>query len=101
MGASFRNKEQVLELAVRLHYFLIHFFDLLFTLHFPKKGCDLLTVSPGLLAEIQGMDSEVPRKLDASCKSDIAKVVLSESAYRWEMCNDECAHFKLAEGIRK
>merc|ERR1712137_233882 len=80
MGASFRNKEQVLELA----------------------GCDLLTVSPGLLSEIQESDQEVPQKLDAAnAKTDTAKTVLSESEYRWRMCNDECAHFKLAEGIRK
>jgi len=80
MGASFRNKEQVLELA----------------------GCDLLTVSPTLLSEIQASDQEVPKKLDASkSSSEIPKTVLTESEYRWRMCGDECAHFKLAEGIRK
>merc|ERR1712063_6654 len=67
MGASFRNKEQVLELA----------------------GCDLLTVSPNLLGEIQQSENDVP------------KTVLTESEFRWIMCQDECAHFKLAEGIRK
>jgi len=55
-----------------------------------------------LLSEIQESDQEVPQKLDAAnAKTDTAKTVLSESEYRWRMCNDECAHFKLAEGIRK
>lgn len=80
MGASFRNKEQVLELA----------------------GCDLLTVSPGLLGQIKDMDSDVPQKLDAkTASSDTSKTILSESEYRIRMCRDECAHFKLAEGIRR
>ena len=80
MGASFRNKEQVLELA----------------------GCDLLTVSPTLLGEIQAMKDDVIPTLDAAkSTSDIPKTVLTESEYRLRMCMDECAHFKLAEGIRK
>jgi transaldolase len=79
MGASFRNKEQVLALA----------------------GCDLLTVSPQLLGELQSANTEVSKCLDASNTSPDPKIVLSESEYRWRMCNDECAHFKLAEGIRK
>lgn len=80
MGASFRNKEQVLELA----------------------GCDLLTVSPTLLSEIKESEQDVPKKLDSeTAKSETPKTSLSESEFRWRMCNDECAHFKLAEGIRK
>merc|ERR1712137_962333 len=80
MGASFRNKERVLELA----------------------GCDLLTVSPNLLGEIQQSENDVPQTLDASkSSSDVPKTVLTESEFRWRMCQDECAHFKLAEGIRK
>lgn len=79
MGASFRSVEQVLQLA----------------------GCDALTVSPSLLEELKGMSDPVTRYLDDSNKSDIPKKLLTEKEYRWEMCNDEMAHFKLAEGIRK
>lgn len=80
MGASFRNKEQVIELA----------------------GCDLLTVSPNLLQELINLDHTVDRKLSAeSPSSDIPKTVLSEAEFRWRLNQDDCAHFKLAEGINK
>ena len=66
------------------------------------QGCDLLTVSPNLLGEIQQSENDVPQTLDASkSSSDVPKTVLTESEFRWRMCQDECAHFKLAEGIRK
>ena len=47
------------------------------------------------------MEDPVKRYLTKDDKSDVKKVTLTESQYRWEMCQDEMAHFKLAEGIRK
>lgn len=80
MGASFRNKEQVTELA----------------------GCDLLTVSPKFLAELQECDEEVKRTLSPeSPQTDLPKTVLNESSFHRMLNDDEMAHFKLGEGIRK
>jgi transaldolase len=81
MGASFRSKEQVLALA----------------------GCDLLTVSPALLKEIKesNPDLAVPRVLDAKVRSELPKTVPDQKAFLWRLTEDEMAHFKLAEGIRK
>ena len=80
MGASFRNKDEILELA----------------------GCDLLTIAPPLMEELQNSDGEVPAKLSA----DNAKTMhmdrldVSQSNFRWLMNNDAMATEKLAEGIR-
>jgi len=79
MGASFRTKEQVLELA----------------------GCDLLTVSPQLLEELASANVEVVRKLDPANAKDVQKVATDEKSFRWAMNDDEMAGFKLAEGIKK
>jgi len=79
MGASFRNKEQVMELA----------------------GCDLLTVSPQLLEELAVANIEVVRKLDASKVKDVPKLDTCEKNFRWLMNEDEMATAKLSEGIRK
>jgi len=79
MGASFRNKEQVLGLA----------------------GCDLLTVSPKLLGEIAKMTDKPERYLDPSKKTETPKIDASENNFRWLMNEDEMATEKLAEGIRK
>lgn len=79
MGASFRTKEQVMELA----------------------GCDLLTVSPQLLDELQKGHVKVEKKLDASKTTEVAKIDVSEKSFRWLMNEDEMASFKLGEGIRK
>eukprot|EP01104_Vermistella_antarctica_P001132 TRINITY_DN1118_c0_g1_i2.p1 TRINITY_DN1118_c0_g1~~TRINITY_DN1118_c0_g1_i2.p1 ORF type:complete len:335 (-),score=133.15 TRINITY_DN1118_c0_g1_i2:293-1255(-) len=80
MGASFRSKEQVIELA----------------------GCDFLTISPTLLEQLANADVEVVRNLDPSTTGEaIAKLDTSEANFRWEMNEDEMAHFKTAEGIRK
>jgi len=79
MGASFRTKEQVMELA----------------------GCDLLTVSPQLLEELSNSNIEVPRKLDPANASDVPKIPTDEKSFRWLMNEDEMAGFKLAEGIRR
>jgi len=80
MGASFRTKEQVLELA----------------------GCDLLTVSPQILDQILQMDVDVPLKLDAhNPVTNDHKVVLDEKTFRWLLNEDEMATVKTAEGIRR
>jgi len=81
MGASFRTKEQVLELA----------------------GCDLLTISPALLGELQGLDAPVHRKLDPSTAADkdIPKLELDEKAFRFRLNENEMAEVKLSEGIRR
>jgi len=81
MGASFRTAEQVLELA----------------------GGDLLTVSPQILAELQASNAEVERKLspEAAMQSDIQKLQLTESTFKFRLNDDEMASFKLAEGIRR
>lgn len=80
MGASFRNVGEILELA----------------------GCDLLTISPGLLEELSSMDADVPRKLDpeAAKSADIEKLDVCEKSFRWLMNEDAMATEKLAQGIR-
>jgi len=80
MGASFRNVGEILELA----------------------GCDLLTISPGLLDELQGKQGDVPRKLtpEAAQSSKSPRVALDEPAFRWQHNEDAMATDKLAEGIR-
>lgn len=82
MGASFRNIDEIKCLA----------------------GCDLLTISPALLKELDDERScTVPRVLDeASAKQmDLEKIEVSEANFRFLMNQDEMAHFKLGEGIRK
>ena len=81
MGASFRNVGQIIELA----------------------GCDLLTISPKLLEELQNSDDSIAQKLDASAAKsmDIEKVVCDEKNFRWLMNEDAMATEKTAEGIRK
>lgn len=81
MGASFRNTSQILELA----------------------GCDLLTISPELLGELQASDSAVERRLsvDEAKESDAVKVSLDEKTFRWMLNEDAMGTEKLAEGIRK
>ena len=84
MGASFRNTSQILELA----------------------GCDLLTISPELLAELQASNTAVHRKLDPSNAAKaladeiITEFKLDESNFRLQLNNDAMATEKLAEGIR-
>jgi len=80
MGASFRNMGQILELA----------------------GCDLLTISPNLLGELQGSSAAVVQKLDvADAKKDsIEKLPLDEKSFRFLLNEDAMATEKLAEGIR-
>jgi len=81
MGASFRNTGEITELA----------------------GCDLLTISPNLLEELQATEGDLPRKLteETANASDLEKISLNETAFRWEMNEDPCATEKLADGIRR
>ena len=80
MGASFRNSDEILQLA----------------------GCDLLTISPGLMEELRNAEGEVIHHLDAvKAKSmEIPAIPMHESAFRWMMNEDAMATEKLAEGIR-
>jgi transaldolase len=80
MGASFRNVEEILALA----------------------GCDYLTISPALLAELSASDGDVPRRLDpdAALAMDIEPVTFDEAGFRWSLNEDPMATEKLAEGIR-
>ncbi|MBZ8139615.1 transaldolase [Rubrivivax gelatinosus] len=80
MGASFRNVGQILALA----------------------GCDLLTISPELLAQLQAADAPVARALDLAdaLAADLPEVHLDEAAFRWTLNEDAMATEKLAEGIR-
>jgi transaldolase len=80
MGASFRNTGQVLALA----------------------GCDLLTISPDLLAQLQASEAPVARALDADAAvaMDLPAVHHDEKSFRWALNEDAMATEKLAEGIR-
>ena len=80
MGASFRNTDEILELA----------------------GCDLLTIAPKLLDDLQKAEGAVPRKLspEVAKTSPIQKITVDEKAFRWMLCNDAMASDKLYEGIR-
>lgn len=80
MGASFRNTEEIIELA----------------------GCDKLTIAPKLLDELSLSTSDVSEKLNASKAKDmvIPKIEITESKFRWMMNEDAMATEKLAEGIR-
>jgi len=80
MGASFRNKGEICELA----------------------GCDRLTISPKLLDELSNNTDELPQKLDATKAKtmDIPTIEMNESIFRWMLNEDAMATEKLAEGIR-
>jgi transaldolase len=81
MIASFRNSGEILELA----------------------GCDLMTIAPKFLSELENKEGVVERKLqlENAKASDINKVELDEKKFRWRMNEDAMATEKLAEGIRK
>lgn len=80
MGASFRNSGEILELA----------------------GCDLLTIAPPLLKELESTEGAVPQKLDAdkAKKMDIKPIKVDEKTFRWMLSEDAMATEKLSEGIR-
>jgi len=81
MGASFRNVDEIIELA----------------------GCDLLTISPQLMAQLHAQTGTLTRKLDAanSAELDLQKLQPDEKTFRWMLNEDAMATEKLAEGIRK
>jgi len=81
MGASFRNKGQILELC----------------------GVDLLTISPDLLEELQNCDDPIEVRLEeaAAKDSDEEKIELDEKTFRFQLNDDAMATEKTAEGIRK
>jgi transaldolase len=66
-------------------------------------GCDLLTISPELLAELEASEAPVERRLsvEAAKASELARVDVSEPNFRWLHNQDPMAVEKLAEGIRK
>jgi transaldolase len=80
MGASFRSKAEVLELA----------------------GCDLLTIGPEFLGQLKSSSDSIERKLSPQlgqeCK--LPKRNLDEKAFRWELNENAMATEKLSEGIR-
>jgi transaldolase len=80
MGASFRNTGQIVALA----------------------GCDLLTISPELMAALQASTAPLPRVLDADAARQLAlpAVRFDEAGFRWALNEDAMATEKLAEGIR-
>lgn len=81
MGASFRNKGQITELT----------------------GCDLLTISPGLLEELQNDEAAIEPTLtpEKAAATDVEKISLDEKAFRFLFNEDAMATEKTAEGIRK
>ena len=83
MGASFRNTSQIAALA----------------------GCDLLTISPDLLAQLAESRAPLPRALDAAAARQLDLPAASfgadeEAAFRFALNEDAMATEKLAEGIR-
>ena len=80
MGASFRNHGEILQLA----------------------GCDLLTIAPPLLDELQNATGDITQYLDATkaASMDIPKLELDEKTMRWMHNEDAMAVEKLSQGIR-
>ncbi len=83
MGASFRNVGQITALA----------------------GCDLLTISPELLAQLQASDAPLVQRLSAAtaaaaAQADLPAVHHDEASFRYALNEDAMATEKLAEGIR-
>ena len=79
MGASFRNIGEIMELA----------------------GCDLLTIAPSLLAELQSTEGDLPRKLDPAkaASADIEKITVDKDAFDRMHAENRMATDKLSEGI--
>lgn len=80
MGASFRNIDEIKELA----------------------GCDLLTISPNLLEQLNSTIAELPRKLDAAAVADIdiEKLAIDKATFDEMHAADPMASEKLDEGIK-
>ena len=81
MGASFRKADQIVELA----------------------GCDLLTISPDLLEELDRRQGRLERKLsvDDARAADVQPIDIDEESFRWMLNADAMATDKLADGIRR
>jgi len=81
MGASFRNVGEIQELA----------------------GCDLLTISPQLLSELQKSTTPLPRRLSPETARDskLERLPLDEKKFRWLLNENAMATEKTAEGIRQ
>jgi transaldolase len=79
MGASFRNIGEITELA----------------------GCDLLTIAPSLLSELQSTEDELPRKLDPqkAASASIDKIAMDKATYERMHADNRMASEKLSEGI--
>merc|ERR1711971_1063944 len=77
MGASFRNKGEILALA----------------------GCDLLTIAPKLLAELEASNEVVEPCLsvESASQADLEKINLDEATFRWMLNEDQMATQKLSE----
>ena len=80
MGASFRNIGEICELA----------------------GCDLLTISPKLLEQLQETEADLPRKLDPAQAAtlDIVKIAMDQATFEKMHAEDAMASEKLTEGIQ-
>ena len=80
MGASFRNTGQIIHLA----------------------GCDLLTISPELLAELQNQELALQPALSEDLAKNVgmARMVIDEKSFRYQLNQDAMATEKLSEGIR-
>ena len=80
MGASFRNIDEITELA----------------------GCDLLTISPKLLEQLRSGVAKLPRKLDPklALQADIEKIAMDKATFEQMHGEDRMASEKLAEGIQ-
>jgi transaldolase len=81
MGASFRNKGEILELA----------------------GCDLLTISPQLLGELKASEEAIERKLapEPVRENKLERISLDEKQFRWLLNENAMATEKTSEGIRQ
>ena len=79
MGASFRNTDEIVELA----------------------GCDLLTISPNLLDQLRQTEGELARRLDAANPAaSEARLSMDRELFDRMMADDTMAHEKLSEGIQ-
>lgn len=79
MGASFRNIDEILELA----------------------GCDLLTISPALMEKLRGSEALLERRLDPSSPGEASpQIHVDQPAFFSMMATDPMASDKLTEGIQ-
>jgi transaldolase len=81
MGASFRSVDQIVRLA----------------------GCDLLTISPGLLEKLEQSGADLTPSLSVSAAAESAgdRIRLDEKSFHWMHNEDAMAVEQLSDGIRK